>query len=32
MYLKEDIKDWADFAKEYGLKAIERYLKQKKLL
>jgi hypothetical protein len=32
MYLKEDIKDWADFAKEYGLEAIKRYLKQKKLL
>jgi hypothetical protein len=31
-YLEEDIKDWADFAKEYGMKAIERYLKQKKLI
>lgn len=31
-YLKEGIKDWADFAKEYGMKAIERHLKQKKLL
>jgi hypothetical protein len=31
-YLSEGIKDWADFSKEYGLKAIERYLKQKKLL
>lgn len=32
MYLKEGIKDWADFGKEYGLKAIERHLKQKGLL
>jgi hypothetical protein len=31
-YLEEGIKDWADFAKEYGMKAIERYLKQKKLI
>lgn len=31
-YLKEGIKDWADFAKEYGLEAIKRYLKQKKIL
>lgn len=31
-YLKEGIKDWADFAKEYGLEAIQRYLKQKKVI
>jgi DNA primase len=31
-YLKEGIKDWADLAKTYGLKAIEDYLKQKQLL
>jgi hypothetical protein len=31
-YLKEGIKDWADFAKEYGLEAIKRYLKQKKVI
>jgi hypothetical protein len=31
-YLQEGIKDWADFAKEYGLEAIQRYLKQKKLI
>lgn len=31
-YLKEGIKDWADLAKSHGLKTIEDYLKQKKLL
>ena len=30
--LKEGIKDWADWSKVYGLKPIEEYLKQKKLL
>jgi len=31
-YLAEGIKDWADLGKTYGLKVIEDYLKQKKLL
>jgi DNA primase len=31
-YLIEGIKDWADLAKTHGLKAIEDYLKTKKLL
>ncbi len=31
-YLAEGIKDWADLAKAHGLKAIEDYLKTKKLL
>jgi hypothetical protein len=31
-YLKEGIKDWADLAKAHGLKAIEDYLTEKKLL
>jgi hypothetical protein len=31
-YLSEGIKDWADLAKVYGLKAIEDYLKQKNIL
>lgn len=31
-HLSEGIKDWADFAKTYGLPAIEDYLKQKQLL
>jgi hypothetical protein len=31
-YLSEGIKDWADLGKTHGLKAIEDYLKQKKLL
>jgi DNA primase len=31
-YLSEGIKDWADLAKEYGLRAIEDYLKEKQLL
>ena len=30
--LKEGIKDWADWSKVYGLKPIEEYLKQKRLL
>lgn len=30
--LKEEIKDWADWSKVYGLKPIEDYLKQKQLL
>lgn len=30
--LKEEIKDWADWSKIYGLKPIENYLKQKQLL
>lgn len=28
-YLKEEIKDWADLAKKYGMQIIEHYLKQK---
>jgi len=31
-YLQEDIKDWADLAKAYGMKPIEDYLKQKHLI
>lgn len=31
-YLSEDIKDWADLAKNYGLKTIEDYLKEKQIL
>jgi DNA primase len=31
-YLSEDIKDWADLAKKYGLQRIEEILKQKQLL
>jgi len=31
-YLKEDIKDWADLAKTYGLKRIEDYLRFKTIL
>lgn len=31
-YLKEDIKDWADLAKTYGLKTVESYLKLKNIL
>jgi hypothetical protein len=31
-YLSEGIKDWADLAKDHGLKVIEDYLKEKKLL
>jgi len=30
-YLSEGIKDWADLAKDHGLKVIEDYLKQKGL-
>jgi hypothetical protein len=32
IYLKEDIKDWADLAKVHGLNTIENYLKEKKIL
>lgn len=31
-YLSEGIKDWADLAKDHGLKVIEDYLKEKQLL
>lgn len=31
-YLNEGIKDWADWSKNYGLKPIEDYLKEKQLL
>ena len=31
-YLRENIKDWADLAKNYGLKTIEDYLKEKNIL
>lgn len=31
-YLSEGIKDWADLAKEHGLEAIEKYLKEKQIL
>lgn len=31
-YLSEGIKDWADLGKNYGLKTIENYLKEKNLL
>jgi hypothetical protein len=31
-YLKEGIKDFADWAKVYGLQPIEDYLKEKQLL
>lgn len=31
-YLAENIKDWADLAKSYGMKTIEDYLKQKNIL
>jgi DNA primase len=31
-YLSEGIKDWADLAKEHGLRAIISYLNEKKLL
>jgi DNA primase len=30
--LQEEIKDWADWSKTYGMKPIEEYLKQKQLL
>ena len=32
IYLKEDIKDWADLARIHGMKVIEEYLKEKKLI
>ena len=31
-YLEENIKDWADLSRKYGLKIIEDILKQKNLL
>jgi hypothetical protein len=31
-YLTEDIKDWAGLARQYGLKVIEDYLKERKIL
>ena len=31
-YLTEGIKDWADLAKAYGMKEVENYLKQKKII
>lgn len=31
-YLSEDIKDWADLAKAYGMKPIEDYLKEKGII
>jgi hypothetical protein len=31
-FLSEGITDWADWAKKYGMDAIENYLKEKQLL
>lgn len=31
-YLAEGIKDWADLAKAYGMKEVENYLKQRKII
>jgi len=32
MYLKEDIKDWADLARIHGLETVKKYLKEKNII